>query len=44
MSSIGIKTVGIYDKYNYGQKEMKKIATAYIEDGETLEKLIDNCI
>ena len=42
---IGIKTVGIYDKYNYGQEEMEKIATAYIADGETLEKLVDDeCI
>lgn len=41
---LGIKTVGIYDKYNYGQEEMRKIATAYIEDGETFGKLIDNCI
>ena len=24
-AKIGIKTVGIYDKYNYGQEEMKKI-------------------
>jgi len=40
-----MKTVGIYDKYNYGQEEMKKIATVYIAEGETLEKLIDNnCI
>ena len=42
---IGMKTIGIYDKYNYGQEEMKKIATVYIAEGETLEKLIDNnCI
>ena len=42
---IGMKTVGIYDKYNYGQKEMKKIATVYIAEDETLKKLIDNnCI
>jgi HAD superfamily hydrolase (TIGR01509 family) len=42
---IGMKTIGIYDKYNYGQDEMKKIATVYISEGETLEKLIDNnCI
>ena len=42
---IGMKTVGIYDKYNYGQEEMKKIATVYIAEDETLKKLIDNnCI
>lgn len=38
---IGIKTVGIYDKYNSGQEEIKKIATVYISEGETLKKLID---
>ena len=37
---IGIRTVGIYDKYNYGQDEIKKTATEYIAEGETLEKLI----
>lgn len=42
---IGMKTVGIYDKYNYGHEEMKKIATTYIADGETLKKLVDDdCI
>ncbi len=42
---VGMKTVGIYDKYNYGQEEMKKIATTYIGEGETLKKLIDiSCI
>lgn len=39
---IGMKTVGIYDKYNYGQEEIKRIATVYIAEGETLRKLIDN--
>ena len=38
---LGLKTVGIYDKYNYGQDKMKKIASAYIADGETLMKLAD---
>lgn len=38
---LGIKTVGIYDKYNYGQDEIKKIATEYISEGETLERLIN---
>ena len=36
----GLKTVGIYDRFNYGQEEMQKIATEYVADGETLEKLI----
>ena len=42
---IGMKTVGIFDKYNYGHEEMKKIATVYVAEGESLEKLIrNNCI
>lgn len=39
-NKLGMKTVGIYDKYNYEHEEMKKIATVYIDDGETLQKLI----
>ena len=37
---LGIKTVGIYDKFNYGHDEMKMISDMYISDGESLEKLI----
>lgn len=37
---IGIKTVAIYDSYNYGQEEMKNLADRYIAEGETLLKLI----
>lgn len=37
---IGMKTVGLYDKYNYGQEEIRKVATEYIGEGETLKKLI----
>ena len=39
-SKIGIKTVGIYDKYNFGHDEIKKTATVYIGEGETLKRLI----
>jgi HAD superfamily hydrolase (TIGR01509 family) len=39
-NKIGTKTVGIYDKNNYGQEEMKKIADVYVEEGETLLKLL----
>ena len=35
----GMKTVAIYDRYNYGQEEMQQIADVYIKEGETLEKL-----
>ena len=37
--SIGVKTVGIYDKYNYGQDRLKASSDVYLEDGN-LEKLI----
>jgi len=37
---IGLKTVGIYDKYNFGQDQMRKIADEYIDDGESLMKLV----
>lgn len=37
-----MKTVGIYDKYNYGQEEIRKLATVYIAEGDTLKKLIDD--
>ncbi len=36
----GFKTVGIYDKDNFGHEEIKRIAKYYIDDGETLKKLI----
>ena len=38
---IGMPVVGIYDAYNFGQDEMKKVADYYIDDGEGLDKLID---
>ena len=36
----GFKTVGIYDKYNYGHDDMKRLSDEYIADGETLLKLL----
>lgn len=36
----GFKTVAIYDKCNYGQEEMRKTADEYIDEGETLLRLI----
>ena len=38
-ASLGMKTVAIYDQYNYGQDEMQRIADFYIAKGETLLKL-----
>ena len=37
---MGIKTVGIYDKYNYGQEEIRKTATVYIAEGCSLKNLM----
>ena len=38
---IGMQTVAIYDRYNFGQEEMRQIATHYIAEGETLLKPLD---
>ena len=37
---IGVKTVGIYDKNNFGHEKMQKIADEYISENEDLTKLI----
>ena len=37
---IGMHTVAIYDRFNFGQERMAQIADAYIAKGETLEKLM----
>lgn len=39
-AGIGMPVVGIYDRYNFGHDIMKKIATEYIDDGESLKKLV----
>lgn len=41
-TKIGMPTVAIYDRYNYGQDRMRQIANHYIAPGETLMKLIDS--
>lgn len=41
-TKIGMPTVGIYDRYNFGHEQMAKIATHYIGPGETLMKLIEH--
>ena len=40
-TKIGMPTVGIYDKYNYGQDKIKEMATKYISSTETLLKLME---
>lgn len=37
---LGLKTVAIYDRYNYGQEQMRATADVYIADGETLMRLV----
>ena len=39
-ASIGMPTVGIWDKHNTNQDDIKAIATHYVAEGETLLKLI----
>ena len=39
-NGMGLNTVGIYDKFNFDQDKMEKLATHYIADGETLMKLV----
>ena len=39
-TKIGMRTVGIYDRFNYGQDKICQIATKYIAEGESLLKLI----
>ena len=38
---IGMKTVGIYDKYNYGGDRIRELADVYVGEGETLLKVVD---
>lgn len=39
-TKIGMPTVAIYDRFNFGQEKMQEIATEYIAKGESLLKLI----
>ena len=36
----GFPTVGIYDRNNFGQEELRRISDYYIEENETLEKIL----
>ena len=38
----GYKTVGIYDKYNFGLDRVKEISTLYVGEGESLLKTLSN--
>ena len=39
-AKIGMKTVGVYDKFNFGHDKMKELAIEFIDKDETLLKLI----
>lgn len=39
-SKIGMKTVAIYDKFNFGHDKMEEIADFYVGKGENLTKMI----
>ncbi len=36
----GLPVVGIYDRYNFGQEQIKAIASLYVGPGESMEKLL----
>ena len=40
-AGIGMHTVAIHDRYNFGQEQMKKIADFYVAEGENLTKLME---
>lgn len=40
-AKIGMPTVGIYDRHNFGHDKIRSLATEYIAEGETLLKLIN---
>lgn len=39
-TKIGMPTIAIYDRFNYGQERMKEIATVYVAEGENILKVI----
>ena len=38
----GYQTVGIYDRYNFGLDRIPKLATVYIDNGDSLARLIED--
>ncbi len=40
-TKIGMPTVAIFDRFNFGQERMKEIATIYVAEGESLLKVIE---
>ena len=39
-SSIGLPTVGLYDRYNFDQDKLQAKSVHYIAEGETVAKLL----
>ncbi len=39
--SIGCKTVGIFDRYNFGQDRLKSASIYYLSEGESLDSICD---
>lgn len=39
-TKIGMPTIAIFDRFNFGQERMKEIATIYVAEGESLLKVI----
>ena len=41
VKKLGMKIAAIYDRYNFGQEEMRRIADHYVDEGESLAKLTE---
>ncbi len=39
-TAMGMKTVGVFDRNNYGQDRIKVLATVYVDGDESIDKLI----
>ena len=37
---VGFQTVGIFDRYNFGQERLKKFSDIYLDENQTLDCLI----
>ncbi len=40
-TSVNFKVIGIYDDNNFGQEEIKKLSSFYLDKGESFKKLIN---
>lgn len=44
VQKLGMHTVAVYDRYNFGQEEMQKIADHYVAAGESLARLTEEAL